>query len=364
MAHENQERYSDLVLAKMRSALVLKDGFVFNNDYEGDPTAGAVKIPVRDTEVVVSDYDKANGIAPTNGETTYTTLVIDKDKAINEIIDGYDAESVPDNLIADRLDSGGYSLARQLDTDGGTVLLAGSTPMNVGEISPQTIYSHIVEVRKALSKANIPNDGKRYLLVTPDYYAMILKSPEFTAASSLGDDVKAAGAAGKIAGFMVVEWNDETAGLAMLAGHPLYATRVNEWKVPVKLQSLSESGKYIGASAVQGRQVYGHKVLRSAAIRAVYAPSSLTISLAKGSAAGTTIATISAGNTGTTYAYKKNPAARAVYNQTSSNYNGTSLTSGTTEISAKAGDVIEIVNLSSSKVVSVGYVTVTADDIK
>ena len=63
MAHEAQERYSDLVLAKVRSELVLKDGFVFNNDYEGDPTAGAVKIPVRDTEVVVSDYDKANGIS-------------------------------------------------------------------------------------------------------------------------------------------------------------------------------------------------------------------------------------------------------------------------------------------------------------
>lgn len=149
-----------------------------------------------------------------------------------------------------------------------------------------------------------------------------------------------------------------------LPPNPRYATRVNEWKVPVKLQNLSESGKYIGASAVQGRQVYGHKVLRSAAIRAVYAPSSLTTSLAKGSAEGTTIATISAGNTGTTYAYKKNPASRAVYNQTSTNYGGTSLTSGTTEISASAGDVIEIVNLSSSKVVSVGYVTVTADDVK
>lgn len=62
MAHEQQERYSDLCLAKMRDTLVLKDGIVFNNDYEGNPTAGSVKIPVRDTEVQVSDYDKANGI--------------------------------------------------------------------------------------------------------------------------------------------------------------------------------------------------------------------------------------------------------------------------------------------------------------
>ena len=33
MAHELQERYSSMVLAKMRAELVLKDGIVFNNDY-------------------------------------------------------------------------------------------------------------------------------------------------------------------------------------------------------------------------------------------------------------------------------------------------------------------------------------------
>ena len=69
------------------------------------PTAGSVKIPVRDTEVAVSDYDKANGIAAGTGGTSYETMVIDKDKAVNEIIDGFDAEAVPDNLVADRLDS-------------------------------------------------------------------------------------------------------------------------------------------------------------------------------------------------------------------------------------------------------------------
>ena len=34
-AHEHQERWSKLVLAKLRDTLVLKDGVVFNNDYEG-----------------------------------------------------------------------------------------------------------------------------------------------------------------------------------------------------------------------------------------------------------------------------------------------------------------------------------------
>ena len=48
MTHQLQERYSKLVLAKMRQEAVLKDGIVFNSDYEGSPKAGAVKIPVRD----------------------------------------------------------------------------------------------------------------------------------------------------------------------------------------------------------------------------------------------------------------------------------------------------------------------------
>ena len=47
----------------------------------------------------------------------------------------------------------------------------------------------------------------------------------------------------------------------------------------------------------------------------------------------------------------------------SSAYGGTSLTSGTTAIAVSVGDIIEVVNLSSSKVKAVGYITVTASDI-
>ena len=363
MAHELQERYSSLVLAKMRQEAVLKDGIIFNNDYEGNPTSGSVKIPVRDTEVAVSDYDKANGITATNGSTTYQTLVINKDKAVSEIIDGYDAAAVPDNLVADRLDSAGYSLAQTVDNDGASILLAEGTPYNAASVDSSSAYELIVEVRKTMSKAKVPATG-RYLLATPDFYAMLLKDKEhFVGGSALGDSVKQSGALGRIAGFTVYEWNDNTANLMFIAGHPKFATRVKEWSVPVKLEDLKD-GKHIGASWVNGRMVYAHKVLRSQAVRPVYAPSSLTVSLEKGSASGTSIAAITAGNTGTTYAYKVNPTVRATFNQTSSSYGGTSLTSGTTEIPVSVGDVIEIVNLSSSKVVASAYVSVNAADIK
>ncbi len=363
-AHEHQERWSKLVLAKLRNELVLKDGVVFNNDYEGSPAAGVVKIPVRDEEVQVSDYDKANGIVGTHGSTAYENMPITKDKALNEIIDGYDANAVPDNLVADRLDSAAYSMAKQIDTDGGTTLLAAATVDNETELTKDNIYFKIVDIRTRMNKANIPNDGKRYLLALPDAMALILKSPEFISASSLGDEVKQTGAIGKIAGFLVIEWNDTTANLQMLAGHPRFATRATDFAVNIHLQDLSGSGKYIGASAVQGRKVYDHKVLRSVAIRAIYSPGSLTIQAAQGATAGNTILTVVSGNSGTTYAYKKNPAERVTYGTTKTAYAGTDLTSGTTEIDVKEGDIIEVVNLVSNKVQNVGYYTVKAGDIK
>lgn len=363
-AHEHQERWSKLVLAKLRQELVLKDGVVFNNDYEGSPAAGVVKIPQRDQEVVVSDYDKANGIQGTHGSTAYVNMPITKDKAVNEIIDGYDASAVPDNLVADRLDSASYSMAKQIDTDGGTTLLAAATVDNETQLTKDNIYSAIVDLRTRMNKANIPNDGKRYLLALPDAMALILKSPEFISASSLGDEVKQTGAIGKIAGFLVIEWNDNTANLQMLAGHPRFATRAMDFAVAIHLQDLSGSGNYIGASAVQGRKVYDHKVLRSVAIRAVYSPGALILQAAQGATAGNTILTVASGNSGTTYAYKKNPPVRAAYNTTNTAYAGTTLTSGTTEIPAKEGDIIEVVNLVSNKVQNVGYYTVKAGDVK
>lgn len=353
MPHEPQERYSALVLAKLRKDLKLKDGVVFNNDYEGNPTAGAVKIPVRDTEVPVSDYDKANGIKGSHGSTGYETVVISKDKAINEIIDGYDAAAVPDKIVAERLSSGTYSLAVAMDTDGGSALLAGSTPTGVEQLTKDNIYGVIVDIRKEMNKANIPNDGKRYLLVTPDAEALILKSPEFISASSLGDEVKETGALGKIAGFNVIPWNDDTANLQMIAGHPRFATRIKEFAVKPHVQSLDGSGNYIGACAVQGRQVYDHKVLRSVAIRAVYSPKLLYASAAPGGTANTTVVTVT-GAEGNLF-YRVNPALRAKFGE-STDDSFAALTSGDTKIAAVKDAVIEIVEVGGDgTVVASGY---------
>ena len=264
MAHTLQERYSKLIDVKLRATLVKKDGVIFNNRYEGDPKAGKVKVPVRDTEVTVADYSKTDGATATHGDTSYLDVSIDKDKAVNEIIDGYNAAAVPDNLVADRLDSAAYSLALQIEKDATAVLESSATTFgDTTALDKDTIYDTIVDVRTIMSKNYVPNDNRRFLLASPDTFGLILKCPEFIRATALGDSVVQTGAAGRIAGFNVFEDATLSATTDFIAGHPDWCTRVNEWSVPVHLQDINGSGVYIGASAVQGRRIYAHKVTKA-----------------------------------------------------------------------------------------------------
>jgi len=355
MAHTLPDVYSNLVMTKLRKELILKDGIIFNNDYEGTATAGAVKIPVRDTEVAAGNYDKATGAALGTGTTTYATMTIDKDIAVNEIIDGYDAASVPDGIVAERLDSAAYSLQNSIDTHGATELITNGTTYGLGLTTRSTIYDSIVDVRKAMSKANVPNDGRRYLLVTPDCYALMLKDTDnFIRQGDMSQELVANGAIGKYAGFILYEWNDTTANLLCIAGHPKYATRANEWSVPVTLNNLTNT--YIGASAVQGRMVYAHKVLRAIAIQVVYAPTALIATAAVGGTTGKTIVTVTGQTSGATLKYRVAPVTASIYGgATSSGY--TALTSGTTEITAADGVNIEVVEVDADGlVVGVGNV--------
>ena len=101
-----QERFATLVDAKLRDVIVQKNGYVWNNKYEGSAKAGAVKIPDRDTEAGVGDYAKNNasaGAVFTQTAGSFLSVTIDKDIAVNEKIDGYDVDSVPDNILVDRL---------------------------------------------------------------------------------------------------------------------------------------------------------------------------------------------------------------------------------------------------------------------
>ena len=253
------ERYSNLVDFKLRNELVLKDGVVFNNRYEGDPKAGAVKVR-KSGESTISDYDRENGAEMTKSGSEWITITVDKDKVVNEIIDGYEASAVPDGLVADRLDSAGYGLAQVIDKDGAKELIENGTVLeDTTALTKQTVYNRFVDVMVELDENNIPTNG-RYAIVAPKVYALIIKSEEFIKASALGDEIVKTGAVGQIAGFTLYKSNNLGEDVEVIFGHPNCATRVNEWGVQAHVQDLAESGKFVGACAVQGRKIYAHKV--------------------------------------------------------------------------------------------------------
>lgn len=275
MAHENQERWSGMVDAKLRNTLVTRDNLIFNTRYEGNPKAGKVKIPVRDTEVAVKAYNKASGIDPAAGTTAYLDLNIDNDEAVNELIDGFDAASVPDGIVAERLDSAGYSLGLSIDKksiaaleacgDSGATVSATKTAC-----TETTAYKEALAAKRTLSRKGVPEEG-RFMIVSPEYLEVLMQDPKYIKQGDLSQQLVQQGVIGRIAGFNVLESNNmdyesttrvsgKKTTTEFICGHPNWCHRVMEWQVGVHLQDLSGSGKYIGASAVQGRKVYGLKV--------------------------------------------------------------------------------------------------------
>lgn len=270
MAHEPRVRYSELVDKKLRAGLVTIDTGstpVFNTRYEGDPKAGAVKIPVRNAEVATGNYNKVSGKALTSGDTTYITVTDFEDVAINEIIDGYDAASVPGALVADRLDSAGYAGSSLLDVDGIATLEAeGTTLADTVALTVSTAYDKVVDIATLMSKSNVPQAG-RYLIVSPDVHGLFLKDKDnFIKQGDLSQTLVQQGYVGQIAGFAVKVSNNLDANTEAIAGHADWAHRIREWVVEPRVQDLNGDGAHIGASAVQGRWVFKHKVSKAAAV--------------------------------------------------------------------------------------------------
>lgn len=261
MAHALQDRYSNLVLAKLRQENVFAN--LFNRKYEGSPKAGAVKIPVRDTEVAVGAYSTATGKALTVGTTTYQTLPIDSDYAVNEIVDGYEASAVPDGLIADRLDSAGYALALNIDTALAT-LLTTSGNYTAATSTATDAYELVVETVTQAKKAKV-NKASMWIVASADFIAELEKNANFIHASIGGDDVIRNGFAGRVNGVPVYEsLSSVMDNYDFILGNNEYCHFVNEFSVPVTVKDLTN--EYIGSSAVQGRMVYGCAVSKPATV--------------------------------------------------------------------------------------------------
>ena len=260
--HERQERYADAVLKLMRPALKIRN--TFGRDYEGSPKAGAVKVPVRALDPEIRDYDVKNGIAPSQSATTYLTIPVDNNKAINELIDGYEALAVPDGLVAQRLEAGAYSVSKALE-DSAIDALKEGTASTQEDCTEANVYSNILKDIAILAKKGV-DKNRMYVAIAYETETLLLTDEKFSnTASQIGAELSREGVVGIINGVNVIT-EDLGEGVEYIVYGTDYAQAVDEFTSLPHIVDLEGSANYVSASALKGRMVYASAVTNKEAV--------------------------------------------------------------------------------------------------
>ena len=237
----------------------------FSRDYEGNPTAGAVKVPVRNMDVNVRDYDVKNGISLEQSATNYLNIPINNNKGINELIDGYEAASVPDNLMAQRLESAAYSTAKVFEEDAIKTLVNNSTVSTQADGTTDNIYSNIVKDIAILAKRGV-DKNRMYVGISFETETLLLQDKVYAnTASQIGAELARNGIVNKINGVNIItqDLGETESGQAIeyIVYGIDWTQAIDEWMInPTVVDLTSGSDKFIGASALKGRMVYADAV--------------------------------------------------------------------------------------------------------
>lgn len=252
--HKRKESYATQVLAISRAETNIYDDF--SEDYEKDGVTGQIMVPTRDEEVKVSDYDIKNGIELQTSGTDYLPLPIDKDYGVNELIDGYEAEAVPDNLVAQRIDSAGYSIGMKKEQMAIEALLTGTVSSDTSKLTTANVYAKIVAEIKNMKKRNMKANQMR-VAISADVEELLLTDEKFSnTAGTLGEKLVREGVIGKLAGVATKPNYLMGENVDFIIYDKRYCQKYEVWKKEPAVEDLKD-GKHIGASALQGRQVGG-----------------------------------------------------------------------------------------------------------
>lgn len=308
--HELQERYAQTILKIARKKLGLRANHA-GSDYTGDPKAGAIKIPVRDDEVVVGNYDVVAGATLTTSGTEYLNVLVNKNRAVNELVDEYEAAAVPDGIKAQRLISAGYGLAKAGEIDFIKQLEMGTAYGNTTALDATTAYDTIVKMVGELTKLGIDKETVR-IAITTDTETLLLTDQRYTnTASQVGAERAMNGVVNMIRGAQVVVSDNLSLPAEVIVYSTDYAQAGDEWKVLPDFVDLKD-GKHIGASALQGRTVSWDKLTRAYGSQIKAKLLALTLTSVAGTDTGDTLITVSPALTaGNSYKYKVGATAPA-----------------------------------------------------
>ena len=263
--HERRETYANEVLAMAKSKVNIYEDF--STDYEIDGATGQINVPTRSAEVAISDYDILNGVELTQSATDYVVLPIDKNYAINELIDGYEAEAVPDNLRANRIEAAGYSLGLKKENEAIAELVAkGTVSGDTTALTKEDAYEKIAKEIANMKKRNMEVANMR-VVVSADTELLLLTDDKFAnTAGTLGAELVREGVIGKINGVATKANYLLPEGVEFIIYDKRFAQKYEVWSVAPSINNIAD-GKHIGASALQGRQVGGLMVTNALGVQ-------------------------------------------------------------------------------------------------
>lgn len=252
-----------------------KKSVLTNKDFTWD---GAHSIKVYKVNTVdMNDYDRNgnNNSFSRYGEAkdlsaTTEEMTLKRDRSFTFVIDRLDADETQQAVSA------ASALARQMRevvipevdqyTYGVMCEKAGHKP-EATTITAENIYSMILEGNKALDDDMVPETG-RNIVVTPDVYVAMKKSPDITMETDIGNDLRLKGVIGMLDGCNIIKVPAARLpeDFGFMICHPMATV------APTKLESYKThiDPPGINGSLVEGRICYDAFVLDNKATAIYY----------------------------------------------------------------------------------------------
>lgn len=274
------EIWSARLLVALRKALVYAAPTVVNRDYEGEisESGDTVRITSVSRPAIGTYTPGSTTITPETLTTGQRTLVVDQSKYWAFSIDDVDKRQAKSNLIPQAMSEAAYALADTVDQyvaglytqiQSANFLNVVGSPIDTYTTPTDAYDDVLVPLRTKLTKANVPTAG-RYVVVSPEFYASLLKDDRFVKADNAGTDAGLRnGMVGRAAGFDIYESNnvpnpsgDTQVITAGTNAAITFAEQINKTEAYRPENSFSD--------AVKGLALYGAKVVRPDALAAAF----------------------------------------------------------------------------------------------
>lgn len=263
--HKRRETYANEVLAIAKSKVNIYEDF--STDYEIDGATGAIKVPTRSAVVTISDYDILNGIELTQSATDYLTLNIDKNYGINELIDGYEAEAVPDNIRANRIEAAGYSIGLKKENMAIAELVTnGTTSSDTTAMTKANVYEKLAGEVSNMKKRNMELSQMRIVINADTELKLLTDSVFANTAGQLGAELVREGVIGKINGVPVKPNYLLPDGVEAIIYDKRFIQKYEVWAVEPTIKDIQDD-THIGASHLVGREVGGLAVTNALGVQ-------------------------------------------------------------------------------------------------